>query len=29
MLDLAYFRKPTYLGANVAQLSFSAGLSPC
>jgi EmrB/QacA subfamily drug resistance transporter len=26
MLDLAYFRKPTYLGANVAQLSFSAGL---
>jgi EmrB/QacA subfamily drug resistance transporter len=26
MLDLAYFRKPTYLGANVAQLAFSAGL---
>ncbi len=26
MLDLSYFRKPTYLGANVAQLAFSAGL---
>lgn len=26
MLDLAYFRMPTYLGANVAQLAFSAGL---
>jgi len=26
MLDLSYFRKPTYLGANVAQLSFSAGM---
>src|SRR3984957_14399976 len=26
MLDLSYFRKPTYLGANLAQLSFSAGL---
>src|ERR1700744_158910 len=26
MLDLSYFRKPTYLGANLAQLSFSAGM---
>lgn len=26
MLDLSYFRKSTYLGANLAQLSFSAGL---
>jgi EmrB/QacA subfamily drug resistance transporter len=26
MLDLSYFRKPTYVGANVAQLSFSAGM---
>jgi len=26
MLDLSYFRRPTYLGANLAQLSFSAGL---
>ena len=26
MLDLAYFRRPTYLGANLAQLSFSAGM---
>lgn len=26
MLDLAYFRNPTYLGANLAQLSFSAGV---
>jgi EmrB/QacA subfamily drug resistance transporter len=26
MLDLSYFRKPTYLGANLAQLSFSAGV---
>jgi EmrB/QacA subfamily drug resistance transporter len=26
MLDLTYFRKPTYLGANLAQLSFSAGM---
>jgi EmrB/QacA subfamily drug resistance transporter len=26
MLDLSYFRKPTYIGANLAQFSFSAGL---
>jgi MFS family permease len=26
MLDLWYFRKPTYIGANIAQLSFSAGV---
>src|SRR6201996_7255684 len=26
MLDLSYFRMPTYVGANVAQLAFSAGL---
>ncbi|QPF90383.1 MFS transporter [Bradyrhizobium commune] len=26
MLDLSYFRRPTYLGANLAQLSFSAGM---
>jgi EmrB/QacA subfamily drug resistance transporter len=26
MLDLSYFCKPTYLGANLAQLSFSAGM---
>ena len=26
MLDLSYFRKPTYLGANLAQLAFSAGM---
>jgi EmrB/QacA subfamily drug resistance transporter len=26
MLDLSYFRKPTYIGANLAQLSFSAGM---
>jgi EmrB/QacA subfamily drug resistance transporter len=26
MLDLSYFRKPTYLGANIAQLAFAAGL---
>jgi MFS family permease len=26
MLDLSYFRKSTYLGANLAQLSFSAGM---
>jgi EmrB/QacA subfamily drug resistance transporter len=26
MLDLTYFRKPTYLGANLAQLAFSAGM---
>jgi EmrB/QacA subfamily drug resistance transporter len=25
MLDLSYFRLPTYIGANLAQLSFSAG----
>ncbi len=26
MLDLSYFRMPTYLGANLAQFSFSAGM---
>jgi MFS family permease len=26
MLDLSYFRKPTYIGANLAQFSFSAGM---
>ena len=26
MLDLSYFRKPTYLGANLAQLSLAAGV---
>lgn len=26
MLDLSYFRRPTYIGANLAQLSFSAGM---
>jgi MFS family permease len=26
MLDFSFFRKPTYLGANVAQISFAAGL---
>ena len=26
MLDLAYFRRPTYAGANLAQLSFSGGM---
>jgi MFS family permease len=26
MLELSYFGKPTYLGANLAQLSFSAGM---
>ena len=26
MLDLSYFRLPTYIGANLAQLSFSAGM---
>jgi EmrB/QacA subfamily drug resistance transporter len=26
MLELSYFRNPTYLGANLAQLSFSAGM---
>ncbi|KQR81869.1 hypothetical protein ASG35_05535 [Burkholderia sp. Leaf177] len=26
MLDLSYFRKPTYLGATLAQFSFSVGL---
>ena len=26
MLDLSYFRKPTYLGASLAQFSFSAGM---
>ena len=26
MLELSYFRKPTYFGANLAQLSFSAGM---
>jgi EmrB/QacA subfamily drug resistance transporter len=26
MLDLSFFRKPTYLGANLAQLAFAAGL---
>jgi EmrB/QacA subfamily drug resistance transporter len=26
MLDLSHFRKPTYLGANVAQLSLAAGV---
>ena len=26
MLDLSYFAKPTFLGANLAQLSFSAGM---
>jgi predicted MFS family arabinose efflux permease len=26
MLDLSYFRNPTYLGANLAQLSFSASM---
>jgi MFS transporter len=26
MLDLPYFRKPTYLGANPAQFSFAAGM---
>jgi hypothetical protein len=25
MLDLTYFRKPTYLGANIAQLSLAGG----
>jgi EmrB/QacA subfamily drug resistance transporter len=26
MLDFSFFRKPTYLGANIAQLAFAAGL---
>jgi EmrB/QacA subfamily drug resistance transporter len=26
MLDLSYFRKPTYIGANLAQFSFAAGV---
>jgi hypothetical protein len=26
MLDLSYFRNPTYIGANLAQFSFSAGM---
>src|SRR6516165_852641 len=26
MVDLSYFRKPTYIGANLAQLSFAAGM---
>jgi hypothetical protein len=26
MLELSYSRNPTYLGANLAQLSFSAGM---
>jgi EmrB/QacA subfamily drug resistance transporter len=26
MLDLSYFRKPTYLGANLAQFSFAVGM---
>jgi EmrB/QacA subfamily drug resistance transporter len=26
MLDLSFFRKPTFVGANVAQLSFAAGV---
>jgi EmrB/QacA subfamily drug resistance transporter len=26
MLDLSFFRRPTYLGANIAQLVFAAGL---
>ena len=26
MVDFSFFRRPTYLGANVAQFSFAAGL---
>jgi hypothetical protein len=26
MFDLSYFRKPNYIGANLAQFSFSAGM---